>query len=131
VSWPAQIGVGEYVERMSGVCEGHEDLTHATARLQEVDITCVRVRGGRIWPVSAREWNEDTYHPALRQRYREIEQLLSKGGEVDPPLVVRYADGSLSWIDGWHRISIALHTGRERLRCYVIDAAQAAAQRAA
>jgi hypothetical protein len=77
--------------------------------------------GGKPFPpCDADGFRRTGYNP---DRYRALEAEINKrGAEHVPPIIVRRElDGTLVWIDGYHRISLALNAGITHMRAYVWD----------
>jgi hypothetical protein len=97
--------------------------------LRTVDIRKIkRWRGGEpLEAVSAQSWYEHEQEQRELGDWDEgdegdwqgLEDALRRGDSVPPIVLQETPGGELIFVDGWHRISIALHIGRYELLAYV------------
>lgn len=53
--------------------------------------------------------------------YAGLEKAMRAGAEFPPVIAARMENGSLVWIDGWHRLAVARHVGLTSILVYVVS----------
>lgn len=94
--------------------------------LETIDIRTMA--GGEMPRLSGKSWNdfhrenpetEEDGSPIAVEDYTMLEKAIAAGDDIPPVVLQRRANGELVHVDGWHRITIAMHVGRYKLLAYV------------
>jgi hypothetical protein len=120
--WPATVSFAQIPDLIGGkindAFEPERQLVLETVDLREV-------RAGEDWyfigPTSAAEFDAepDPDEPPDFPGYAGLETALRDGRPVPPVVLERTASGQLVFVDGWHRMKIALHVGITHMPAYI------------
>jgi hypothetical protein len=134
MSWPERIRFAE----APGIVGGHmNDAFDPDCELvlETVDVRDVYAGEGADWKLqsaSGESWNrfhveepeeDDEGNPIPASfDYALLEAAMRAGEPIAPLVLERNAEGRLLFVDGWHRMTIALYVGRYHLPAYVRQA---------
>lgn len=122
--WPERIAFADACRLIGGNINDAYDADRELV-LETVDVSTVWAAEDwyQIGPTSGAEFNANPDpDDAVPPDWTELEAALAAGEDVPPVILERTASGQLVFVDGWHRMKIALHVGRTHLRAYIAEA---------